>query len=60
MALSPAKRASDARHIAKLDVIKIQPYKFIKYSNICRRSAGQLFPISLRIEPCRLEMDMAR
>lgn len=27
MALSQAKRASDARHIAKLDVIKIQPYK---------------------------------
>ena len=27
MALSPAKKASDARHIAKLDVIKVQPYK---------------------------------
>ena len=27
MALSQAKRASDARHIAKLDIIKIQPYK---------------------------------
>jgi len=27
MALSPAKKASDARHIAKLDIIKIQPYK---------------------------------
>lgn len=27
MALSQAKKASDARHIAKLDVIKVQPYK---------------------------------
>lgn len=27
MALSQAKRASDAKHIAKLDIIKIQPYK---------------------------------
>lgn len=27
MTLSKAKRESDARHIAKLDQIKIQPYK---------------------------------
>ena len=27
MALSEAKRITDARHIAKLDQIKIQPYK---------------------------------
>lgn len=27
MALSQAKKAADKRHIAKLDVIKIQPYK---------------------------------